>query len=143
MVENTVFHYLVEERKQERHKIREKVFFPGLTFFILPNWEENEEEKVMRNAFYTNTLTLLHSPTPLTFSLLYKKDIIINLYKLYFPSSPFSLQPSKKVLHPPIFPPLQPNTYEGKPNLFYPLTFPSSHFSTPPTKQTLKAASSQ
>ena len=93
----------------------------------------------MRNAFYTNALTLLHSPTPLTFSLLYNKDIIINLYKLYFPSSHFSLQPSKKVLHPPIFPPLQPNTYEGKPNLFYPPTnFPSSHFSTPPNKRTLR-----
>ena len=96
----------------------------------------------MRNAFYTNALTLLHSPTPLTFSLLYNKDIIINLYKLYFPSSHFSLQPSKKVLHPPIFPPLQPNTYEGKPNLFYPPTnFPSSHFSTPPNKRTLRVVS--
>ena len=75
--------------------------------------------------------------------ILYNKDIIVNLYKLHFPSSHFSLQPKKKVFHPPIFPPLQPNTHEEKPNLFYPLTFPSSHFSTPPTKQTLKAASSQ
>ena len=71
--------------------------------------------------------------------ILYNKDIIVNLYKLHFPSSPFSLQPNKKVFHPLTFPPLQPNTHEGKPNFFYPLTnFPSSHFSTPPTKWTLK-----
>ena len=81
----------------------------------------------MRNAFYTNTLTLLHSPTPLTFPLLYNKDIIVNLYKLHFPSSHFSLQPNKKVLHPPSFPPFQRNTHEGKLNFFYPLTFSSSH----------------
>jgi len=81
----------------------------------------------MRNAFYTNTLTLLHSPTPLTFPLLYNNDIIVNLYKLHLPSSPFSLKPNKKVFHPPTFPPLQPNTHEGKPNLFYPPTFPFSH----------------
>ena len=90
-MENAVFHCLVEERKYERQKIGKKVFPPDPTFFILPNWEENEEEKVMRNAFYTNTLTLLHSPTPLTFPLLYNKDIIVNLYKLYFLPSPFSL----------------------------------------------------
>ena len=67
---------------------------------------------------------------------LYNKDIIVNLYKLQFPSSPFSLQPNKKVFHPPTFSPLQQNTHEGKPNLFYSPIFPSSHFSTPPTKQT-------
>ena len=93
----------------------------------------------MRNAFYTNTLTLLHSPTPLTFPLLYNNDIIVNLYKLHFSSSLFSLQPNKKVFHPPTFPPLQSNTHEGKPNLFYPPTnFSFFHFSTPPTKRTLK-----
>ena len=93
----------------------------------------------MRNAFYTNTLTLLHSPTPLIFPLLYNKNIIVNLYKLYFPSSLFSLQPNKKVFYPPTFPPLQSNTHEGKPNLFYPPTnFSFFHFSTPPTKRTLK-----
>ena len=99
-MENAVFHCLVEERKQERPKIGEKVFLPTPTFFILPNWEENQEEKVMRNACYTNTPTLLHSPIPLTFPLLYNKDIIVNLYKLHFPSSTFSLQPNKKVFHP-------------------------------------------
>ena len=78
----------------------------------------------MKNAIYTNTPTLLHSPTPLTFQLLYNKNIIVNLYKLYFLSSPFSLQPNKKVFHPPSFPCLQPNTHDGKPNLFYPPTFP-------------------
>ena len=91
----------------------------------------------MKNTIYTNTPTLLHSPTPLTFQLLYNKNIIVNLYKLYFLSYHFSLQPNKKVFHPPTFPPLQPNTHERKPNLFHPLTFPSSYFSTPPTKRTL------
>ena len=67
----------------------------------------------------------------------YKKDIIVNLYKLHFPSSSFSLQPNKKVFHPPTFPPLQLNTLERKPNLLYPPTFPFSHFSTSPTKRTL------
>ena len=71
--------------------------------------------------------------------ILCNKDIIVNLYKLHFLSSPFSLQPNKKVFHPPTLPPLQPNTHEGKPNLFHPPTnFPFSHFSTPPTKWTLK-----
>ena len=59
--------------------------------------------------------------------ILCNKGIIVNLYKLHFPSLPFSLQPNKRVFHPPIFPPLQPNTHEGKLNLFYPLTFPSSY----------------
>ena len=106
----------------------EKVFPPRPTFFILPNWKKIKERKVMRNAFYTNTPTLLHSPTPLTFPLLYNNDIIVNLYKLHFPSSPFSLQPNKKVFHP------SNQTHKGKPNLFYSSTFPSSHFSTPQTK---------
>ena len=137
MVENAIFHCLVEERKQERKKIGAKVFPSRPTFFILPNLEENQEGKVMRNAFYTNTLTLLHSPTPLTFPLLYNKDIIVSLYKLHFPSFPFSLQPNKKVFHHFTIPFLQPNTHEGKPNLFYSSTnFSSSHFSTPPTKRT-------
>ena len=93
-------------------------------FFYPPNLEENEEGKVMRNVFYTNTLTLLYSPTPLTFPLLYNKDIIVNLYKLHFLFSHFSLQPNKKVFHPPTFPPLQPIIHKGKPNLFYSPTFP-------------------
>ena len=79
------------------------------------------------------------------FYILCNKGIIINLYKLHFPSFPFFLQPNKRVFHPPTFPPLQPNTQEGKPNIFYSPTFPSSHnfssshFSTPPTKRTLNA----
>ena len=72
----------------------------------------------MKNTIYTNTPTLLHSPTPLTFQLLYNKNIIVNLYKLYFLSYHFSLQPNKKVFHPPTFPPLQPNTHERKPNTY-------------------------
>ena len=80
----------------------------------------------MKNAFYTNTPILLYSPTPLTFPLLYNKDIIVNLYKLYFLSSLFSLQSNKKVFHPPTFTPLQPNT-QGKTKSFL-----SSHFSILP-----------
>ena len=60
------------------------------------------------------------------------KDIIVNLYKLHFSYSLFSLQPNKFFFHPPTFPPLQPNTHEGKPNLFYPPTF-----QYPLTKRTL------
>ena len=52
------------------------------------------------------------------------KGIIVNLYKLHFPSFPFSLQPNKRVFHPPTFPPLQPNTREGKLNIFHSPTFP-------------------
>ena len=71
--------------------------------------------------------------------LLCNKDIIVNLYKLHFLSSHFSFQPNKKVFHPSTFPSLQPNTHEGKVNIFYPPTnFPFSHFSIPPIKQTLK-----
>ena len=75
--------------------------------------------------------------------LLCNKSIIINLYKLYFPSFHFSLKPNKRVFHSFTFPPLQPNTQEGKLNIFYPFTFlsshnfPSSHFSTSLTKRTL------
>ena len=102
----------------------------------------------MRNAFYTNTPTLLHSPTPPTFSLLYNKDIIVNLYKIHFPSSLFSLQPNKKFFTLPLFH-LSNQTYMRKNQIFSilplfhpPTNFPSSHFSTPPTKRTLKAVAS-
>ena len=76
--------------------------------------------------------------------LLCNNGIIVNLYKLYFPSFPFSLQLNKRVFHLLTFPPLQPNTQEGKLNIFYPFTFSSSdnflsfYFSTIPTKWTLK-----
>ena len=69
--------------------------------------------------------------------LLCNKGIIVNLYKLHFPSSHFSFQPNKRVFHPPTFSSLQPNTHEEKLNIFHPPTFLSSHFSTPPTKRTL------
>ena len=68
---------------------------------------------------------------------------MVNLYQLYFSSSHFLSQPNKKVFHLSTFPPFQPNTNEGKLNLFYPLTFPSSHnfpsshFSTSPSKRSL------
>ena len=69
---------------------------------------------------------------------------MVNLYQLYFSSSHFLSQLNKKVFHPSIFPPFQPNTNEGKLNFFYPPTFPPSHnfppshFSTPPSKHSLK-----
>ena len=72
-MENVVFYYLVEEKKQERQKIGEKFFPLWPIFFILPNLEENEEGKVMKNAIYTNTPTLLHSPILLTLPLLYNR----------------------------------------------------------------------
>ena len=50
--------------------------------------------------------------------ILYNKDIIVNLYKLYFSSFHFSLQPNNKFFHSP--------------------TFPSSRFSTLSTKRILR-----
>ena len=41
--------------------------------------------------------------------ILYNKGIIVNLHKLHFLSFYFSLQPNKRVFHPPTFPSLQPN----------------------------------
>ena len=57
------------------------------------------------------------------FYVLCNKGIIVNLYKLHFLSFYYSLQPNKRVFHPPTFPPLQPNTHKGKLNVFYPPTF--------------------
>ena len=52
-MENDIFYYLVEERKQERQKIGGKIFPLGPPFFILPILEENEEGKVVKDALYT------------------------------------------------------------------------------------------
>ena len=70
--------------------------------------------------------------------ILCNKGIIVNLYKLHFSSSHFSLQPNKRDFHPLTFPPLQPSTQERKSNIFYPPTFSSSHFSTFQTKWILR-----
>ena len=56
--------------------------------------------------------------------ILCNNEIIVNLYKLHFLYFLFLLQPNKKVFHPPTFPPLQPNTQDGKPNIFHSSTFP-------------------
>ena len=61
-VENDILYCLVQERKQERQKIGRKIFPTGSHFFILPIWEENGEEKVLNDIFYTNTLTSFISP---------------------------------------------------------------------------------
>ena len=63
-VENDILYCLVQERKQERRKMGRKIFPTGSHFFILSIWEENGEEKVLNDIFYTNTLTLFISPTP-------------------------------------------------------------------------------
>ena len=65
IVENGIFYYLVQERKQDRQKIRKKIIPSGPHFFILLIWEE----KVLNDIIYTNTLTLFILPTPLTFLL--------------------------------------------------------------------------
>ena len=44
-VKNNIFHCLAKEGKWGGRKIREKVFSPGPTIFILPNWEEKAREK--------------------------------------------------------------------------------------------------
>ena len=46
---NDIFHYLVQERKQEKQKIGRKIIPPCPHFFILPIWEENGEEKVLND----------------------------------------------------------------------------------------------
>ena len=79
----------------------------------------------------------------LLFVYIFSKDIMVNLYQLYFSTSHFLSQPNKKFFHPSTFPPFQPNSNEGKLNLFYHPTFPSSynflfsHFSILPTIRTL------
>ena len=55
-------------------------------------------------------LYYLMSINKITSNILCNKGIIVNLYKLYFPSFHFSFQPNKRVFHSPTFPPLQPNT---------------------------------
>ena len=45
-------------KKTRETKIWGKIFPPGPPFFILPIWEENEEGKVLKDALYTNTLSL-------------------------------------------------------------------------------------
>ena len=60
--------------------------------------------------------------------ILCNKGIIVNLYKLHFSSSHFSLQPNKRNFHPPTFPPLQPHM-RGKTKYFI-----FSHFLTPSIK---------
>ena len=104
---------------------------------------------MMRNAFYMNTPTLLHLPTPLTIPLLYNKNIIVNLFKLHFSSSPFFFQLNKKVFHPLLLHPSNQTHIRENPLFHPPTNFPSFYFFTPPTKQTLnnitliKIASSQ
>ena len=44
-MENSVFHCLAKEGKWGGRKTREKIFSPGPTKFILPNQEENTQEK--------------------------------------------------------------------------------------------------
>ena len=69
--------------------------------------------------------------------------IIVNSYKLHFPSSHFSLKPNKKIFHLPPFHPFNQTLMRKNQNfsilpIFHPPTnFSSSHFSTPPTKQSL------
>ena len=140
-MENGIFSRLVQERKQERQKRGRKIIPPGPHFFILPIWEENGEEKMLNDVIYTNTLILLHSPTPSHFP----NDIIVNLYKLYFPSSHFSLQPNKKkkkiiipLFHPSNQTHMTKNQIFSILSLFHPLTnFSSSYFFTLSTKWTI------
>ena len=48
--ENSIFHCLAKEGKWGGRKTREKIFSPGPTNFILPNWEENAGEKSALNC---------------------------------------------------------------------------------------------
>ena len=113
-----------------------KIFPSRPTKFCPPNLEGKLRKKMMWVVNYTNTFIFSHLLDPLVFC--YNKDIIVNLYKLDFLFSHFSLQPNKRVFYPPTFQLIQPNTYERKPKFFYPHNFPSSHYSSPPTKQNLR-----
>ena len=65
------------------------------------------------------------------FFVLFNKDIIVNLYLLYFSSSHFSSQPNKRVFNSSTFPSFQPNTHEEKLNIFYHFTFLFYHSTFP------------
>ena len=124
--------------KTRETKNREENNLFGPTFFHPPNLGGKWGGKDVDNVIYKNTFTLLHSPTPLTFPLLYKNDIIVNLYKLHFSSSSFSLQPNKKIFHPSNQTHMRENQIFSVFPLFHPPTnFSSFHFSTPPTKRIL------
>ena len=60
---------------------------------------------------------------------------MVNLYQLYFSFFYFLFQPNKNVFYPSTFPPLKPNTNEGRKTK----SFLSSHFPIFPTKQALSA----
>ena len=90
---------LVGEKKRETENGEENNPF-GPT--LLPPYLGGKDAD---DVIYTNTLTLLPSPTPLIFPLLYYKDIIINLYKLHFSSSPFLSNQTKKNFTLPLFHP--------------------------------------
>ena len=61
IMENGIFHYLVQERKQEIQKIGRKIIPPNPHFFILPIWEENGEEKVLNDIIYPHFIHLTYS----------------------------------------------------------------------------------
>ena len=75
-----------EKKKKWETKNKGESFPSGLTFFIIPIWEENEEKKVFKNAFYTNTL----SPTPhfthnlITFALPLPINVALAYFIFYF-----------------------------------------------------------
>ena len=56
-MENSIFHCLEKEEKWGGRKTRKKIFSPGPTKFILPNWEEKVGEKVLSQHFYKNALS--------------------------------------------------------------------------------------
>ena len=85
-VENDIFHYLVEERKQERQKIGGEIFPLIPHFFILPIWEENEEGKMLKDVLYTNT----HNLSCIFFFLLFSLGSNVTAYPPP-PPSPFFL----------------------------------------------------
>ena len=70
--------------------------------------------------------------------ILCNKGIIVNLSKLHFSSFYFSFQPNKRVFHFLTFLPLQPNTQEGKINIFHHPTFSSSNQTDPKFNNTFE-----
>ena len=76
------------EKKKKKGEIenRGESFPSGPTFFILPIWEENEEKNVLRNAFYTNTLspTLHFTHNLITFASPLPSIVALAYFIFYF-----------------------------------------------------------
>ena len=128
---------MIQERKQERQKMGRKIIPLGHIFYP-PNMGENVEAGMLNDVIYTNTPTLLHSPTFFTY-LLYNKDILIYINYIFHHPLFLSNQTKKFSTLPffHLFNQIHSNQIHMRENqiffiflLFYPaINFSSFHFS--------------